>query len=92
MRTGSFDWWFRNRHTGKITIGQFPNWPLLAIAIGWLIRFITAEGTTVHTGVGWAVTALWLYWGADEIVRGVNPWRRALGSVAVAVTVIGLLA
>jgi hypothetical protein len=24
--------------------------------------------------------ALWLYWGADELVRGVNPWRRLLGT------------
>ena len=24
-------------------------------------------------------TGLWLYWAFDELIRGVNPWRRALG-------------
>jgi hypothetical protein len=32
---------------------------------------------TVVTVVG---TAALLVWAIDEIVRGVNPWRRALGS------------
>ena len=91
MRTGSPDWWFRNRQTGRITVGQFPNWPLFAIVIGWVVRSVAAEGSTAHTVTGWAVTVLWLYWGGDEIVRGVNPWRRALGSAVVAITIIGLL-
>lgn len=26
-----------------------------------------------------AATCLWIYWGLDEVVRGVNPWRRILG-------------
>ncbi len=91
MRIGSFEWWFRSRQTGRITIIQLPNWSLSAIAGGWLIRLMVSDDTPMHTGVGWTVTALWLYWGTDEIVRGVNPWRRVLGAFAVAGNVIGLL-
>ena len=57
-----------------------------------MVRIVFADGGTIHTFAGRAVTVLWLYWGVDEILRGVNPFRRALGSFAVLSTVVGLLA
>lgn len=79
MAVTSWRWWFENRKTGEITVAQFPNWPLWAIGGGWLVRLAFDDGSTPHDVVGWAIHGLWLYWGTDELVRGVNPWRRLLG-------------
>ena len=76
-------WWFESRTTGEITIAQFPNWPLFAIAGCWVARQVVDDGSTVHDGLGWALHGLWLYWGGDELIRGVNPWRRVLGATVV---------
>jgi hypothetical protein len=73
-------WWFENRQTGRITIAQFPNWPLFAIAAVWVVGRVAGDGSTVDTIASVSTVTLWLYWGADELVRGVNPWRRLLGA------------
>ena len=80
LRRG-FDWTFRSRETGRITIGQSPNrWQKIFQAttlVGTLLprsRFRTAAGTV-------AVGAL-AVWGVEELVRGVNPFRRIAGLVA----------
>jgi len=77
-------WWFENRNTGEITIAQFPNWPLAGIGFAAIVRRLADDGTTVDSAAGWVITSLWLYWGADEVVRGVNPWRRLLGVLVIA--------
>ena len=73
-------WWFEDRRTGRIVIAQFPNWPIWAIAACWLARMLTEDGSTFDDVLRWAVRGLWLFWGADELARGVNPWRRLLGA------------
>ncbi len=77
-------WWFENRRTGEITVAQFPNWPLFAIAAAWIVRRFADAGSAVADIATVAATGLWLYWGADELIRGVNPWRRLLGAGVVA--------
>lgn len=84
-------WWFENRETGRITIAQFPNWPLFAIAAAWMVGRLADDGSTVHTGARVCTVMLWLYWGTDEVVRGVNPWRRLLGTGVIAWQLIALL-
>lgn len=79
MRPGSWRWWFEIRETGEVTIAQFPNWPLWCIGGVWIARLLATTGSTLHDALGWAARGLWLVWGADELVRGVNPWRRVLG-------------
>jgi len=76
----SWKWWFENRQTGRITIGQFPNWPLWCIAGCWLAQRVVDDGSTADDALTVATHGLWLYWGADELIRGVNPWRRLLGT------------
>jgi hypothetical protein len=76
-------WWFRHRHTGDITVAQVPNWPLYAIGALWVARRLVDSGGSAYSVMGWASTGLWLFWGLDEIVRGVNPWRKLLGAVVV---------
>ncbi|MEZ5247195.1 MAG: hypothetical protein R2707_19065 [Acidimicrobiales bacterium] len=84
-------WWFENRETGAITVAQFPNWPLFGVGSAWLVGWIASDGSRLHDIAGVAATGLWLYWGADELVRGVNPWRRLLGSTAIAWQLGGLV-
>ncbi len=84
MRLLSFRWWFESRQTGRIVLGQFPNWPLFAIAAGYVLRLVVGESSDVYGIAGGAITALWLFWGADELIRGVNPSRRLLGAVVIA--------
>ncbi len=83
VRVGSLRWWFEHRETGKITVAQFPNWPLFGIGFGWVVRHLVEDGSTVFDIAGAAIAGLWLYWGAGELFRGVNPWRRVLGSLAI---------
>ncbi len=85
-------WCFEDRTTGRITIAQFPNWPLFAIAATWVVRWVSSDGSVVTDIATVVATGLWLYWGADELIRGVNPWRRLLGAGAIVWQVIGLLA
>jgi thiosulfate reductase cytochrome b subunit len=79
----SWRWWFENQETGDITIAQFPNWPIWGIGLCWLVRLNLTDGSTAHDVVGWAMRGLWLVWGADELARGVNPWRRLLGATVI---------
>lgn len=84
----AFDWLFRNRRTGGITIGQWPNLPLwLFIAASVIRRLARPEGDAGRAVEVVAVGSL-AWWSVDEIVRGVNPFRRALG----AAVLVGLVA
>jgi hypothetical protein len=87
----SWRWWFESRVTGEITIGQNPNWPIYAIIVTWIVRWVASSDSTIHSIAGWLGTGLWIYWGLDEIVRGVNPWRKVLGTAMVAVQVFRLV-
>lgn len=82
----AIDWAFRDRTTGEIIIAQRPNpplWLFLALtALAWLADALVASPSAV---VGWLRTAAHLalaWWAVDEILRGVNPWRRFLGVAA----------
>ncbi|WP_375462261.1 hypothetical protein [uncultured Enterovirga sp.] len=74
------DWFFRDSRTGRIVIGQFPNAPLwvfvAAAAVEWLVQPAGVAATLVHiVKVGGL-----LVWAGDEVLRGVNTWRRCLGA------------
>ena len=77
MKVGSVRWWFESRDTGAITVAQPPNPPLFVAAAGWLVDLLLS-GTLGAAGRVVSIVALG-YWAGDEIVRGVNPWRRVLG-------------
>ena len=72
-------WLFRSRETGAIVIGQWPNLPL------WLFLGFTLAGLLADPqGRAGPVlrilaTGSLSVWAAEEVVRGVNPWRRLLG-------------
>jgi hypothetical protein len=85
------DWLFRNRDTGRITIAQFPNVALWVFIATVIVRWFVGPGwlRTVLDGV--ALVAL-AWWAIDEVVRGVNPWRRILGVGGCVLVVTGALA
>jgi hypothetical protein len=85
-----FDWLFRNRQTGEITIAQRPNVPIIVFFVAWALRRILEPTGTLGTVLDVVVTGAIVYWALDEIIRGVNPWRRILGTVILIGVVLGL--
>ena len=75
------EWMFRNRQTGEITIGQTPNIPLVVFAVAWVLSRIWDPGGSVGTGLDVVAFAALAIWAGDELIRGVNPFRRLLGAV-----------
>ena len=81
------DWWFRNRETGEITIGQPPNAYAKAAGALWLARKLWRRKDTVAQVLMVAETGALALLGADELVRGVNPWRRFIGATTLTLCV-----
>jgi hypothetical protein len=74
------DWWFRNRETGEITIGQPPNPPVIVGAVAFGARVILRPPGLIGTALSAVGTAAAVYWAGDEVLRGVNPYRRVMGA------------
>jgi hypothetical protein len=86
-----FDWLFRSRQTGRITIAQFPNvalWIFLATVVVRRAAPLSDSGRTAVDAVALAALA---WWALDEVLRGVNPWRRLLGLGGCALVVTGVV-
>jgi hypothetical protein len=76
----SLQWFFHNRETGAITIAQWPNLVLwVVIVAGFLVWIWPTAGKLIAALTIVAKGGL-LIWAADEIFRGLNPWRRCLGT------------
>jgi hypothetical protein len=85
------DWLFRDRHTGRITIGQFPNIPLWIFLAATALQWLFDPTGNLHTAIRLMATVGLLWWALDEILRGVNPWRRFLGAAVLASGIAGRL-
>ena len=79
-----FDWFFRNRHTGQLTIAQFPNVPLGVFLAATAVDRLFAPAGMPGSGIRLLAVAALTWWAIDELVRGVNPWRRLLGGAVLA--------
>jgi hypothetical protein len=87
----SVTWLLRNRRTGGITVVQWPNVPLGAFLTAEVaLRFVRSGGDAAGVLRVVAVVAL-LGWAADEVARGVNPFRRMLGAAVALATIVGLV-
>jgi hypothetical protein len=78
------DWMFRSRQSGRITIIQFPNLALWVFIAASVVNLIVRPSDVTATVVNVVATAALVVWSLDEMVRGVNPWRRILGSATLA--------
>jgi hypothetical protein len=74
------DWLFRSRQTGKFTVAQMPNAPLLLFAGFRIAQALVSPNGTAHDVLLWLAIAALAWWGLDELLRGVNPFRRILGA------------
>jgi hypothetical protein len=73
-------WFFCNRETGAVTIAQAPNLVLwVAIAAGALLWVFPSSGKP-SLALEIVFKSSLVVWAADELFRGVNPWRRCLGA------------
>jgi hypothetical protein len=86
------NWLFRNRTTGAITVGQVPNVALGIFLVAALVRRVFDPGGWFGTAVAVVAAAALLWWAADEILRGVNPFRRLLGAAVLVSTLVGIAA
>jgi hypothetical protein len=86
------DWLFRNRETGGYTVAQVPNWPLAVWLVASVLRWTLHPTGWLGRGLAVLSTAALLIWAVDEVVRGVNPWRRILGAGVATAVVVGLVA
>jgi hypothetical protein len=87
----AFDWLFRSRHTGRITIVQAPNLALWLFIATVALRSLFDPSGGLRTGLDVLGTAALLWWAVDEVARGVNPWRRLLGGAVLAGQVLKYL-
>jgi hypothetical protein len=85
------NWLFRNRRTGEITIAQAPNPPLIIWLVVTLINVIFRPAGALGTALTVVGTGALIIWAGDELIRGVNPFRRALGVVVLVAISVGLL-
>jgi len=88
----AIDWLFRDRQTGEIVIAQFPNLPLWIFLAMVVLRRVVPEDSGAFTVFRAVALAALAWWALDEVMRGVNPWRRLLGLAGSAVVIAGLLA
>ncbi len=86
------DWMFRSRRTGQITIAQFPNIALWVFLVTVVVRSVVETRGAVRTTVDAVAVLALAAWAVDEVVRGVNPWRRLLGLGGCGFVVTGVVA
>ena len=84
------DWLFRDRRTGGITVAQVPNAPLIVFLVAVVVRWIFHPSGAFGTVVDLVAAVALVAWAVDEIVRGVNPWRRLLGAGVLVYAAVGL--
>ena len=74
-------WMFRSRDTGRIVLGQSPNLAQKIFTSTTLVGVLLPH-SRVRTSAGSVAVLSLAVWGVDELVRGVNPFRRILGAVS----------
>ena len=76
----ALDWLFRNRQTGAITIAQMPNLVLWIVIVAAVLLWVWPSAGNLSVALTFVVKGGLIVWAGDEILRGVNPWRRCLGA------------
>jgi hypothetical protein len=80
------DWVLRDRTTGRWVVAQAPNASLGIWLSATVTRRLAEPEGGVRTALVVVATVALAWWAVDELARGVNPWRRALGAVVLAGT------
>ena len=87
-RLVSREWWLRTKD-GRLVVGQAPNPPLYVWLVASVVRWagLAPDHEQLWLGIGRGAL---IVWGLDELVRGVNPWRRLLGAVVLGAQLVAL--
>jgi hypothetical protein len=83
-------WMFASRQSGRLTVAQWPNiwlWIFVILTVG--LHVLHPRGSAGHLIRVLADVTL-LVWAGDELLRGVNPFRRVLGLFVMAITIYNL--
>jgi hypothetical protein len=86
---GVIDWMFRNRRTGGLTIAQLPNASFGIFLAASAVRLLASPGGGYRTALDVIAGVALLWWAGDEVIRGVNPFRRMLGFGVLIIAVVG---
>jgi hypothetical protein len=78
------NWLFRNRQTGEITVAQAPNAALIVFLVAAVVHRVFDITGNLGTSLSIVATGALAFWAADELLRGVNPFRRILGAIVLA--------
>lgn len=84
-------WFVTDPQTGKVVIAQWPNVPLWIYVAATGTRIAAQPQGTAGTVLEVVAGAAILVWSSLEIVDGESPFRRMLGGVVLAATVVGIL-
>ncbi len=79
-----FRWLFEDRRTGRIVIGQSPNFLMLLFLAATASRLVEGRQGTVGAAIRGVQAGSLGLWALDEALRGVNPARRIGGAAVVA--------
>jgi hypothetical protein len=90
-RIGPVDWLFRSRVTGRITVAQLPNAALLVWLAASLLQRLWDPRVGGLDVLRWVSTCALAVWAGDEVLRGVNPFRRLLGAGVLIWTAVSIL-
>lgn len=85
----AFNWLFRNRQTGSITVAQVPNLPMWIFLASVLLRWAVSGDSALGPWIEGIALASLSWWAILEVRRGVNPWRRLLGVGGIAIVIVG---
>jgi hypothetical protein len=73
-------WAVTSRESGEVVVWQAPNLPALVSTAGAVLTAVAPRGSGLQRGAAVATALVSTWWGVDELARGVNPFRRALGA------------
>ena len=74
-----------------VTVAQFPNPPLIVALVAVLVSWIAGEGSVYDVARAVFYVALTV-WAWEEVTRGVNLFRKALGAAGLIYVVVSLTA
>jgi hypothetical protein len=74
-----FLWFFQNRETGAITIAQAPNLSLWIVIVAGALIWLWHPPDRLDVALEVIFKGALFVWAVDEVLRGINPWRRCLG-------------
>jgi len=72
-------------------IVQLPNLSLGTFIVACVVGWFLDAGTRPATIVQVVATSALVWWAIDELLRGVNPWRRLLGITMLALQLVAIL-